>query len=57
MKETVASKFAYAAALFFILGMFVVIGLGVQNEFESSPPPRVIAYVLQDWHFTLHCCP
>ena len=44
MKDTVASKFAYAAALFFVLGMIVVIGMGIQNEFEGSPPPRVISY-------------
>jgi hypothetical protein len=55
MKDTVASKFAYAAAFFFILGMIVVIGLGIQNEFEGSPPPRVIAYVFAGlaFHFAL----
>lgn len=55
MKDTTASKFAYAAALFFILGMTIVISMGIQNEFEGSPPPRVIAYVFAGlaFHFAL----
>ncbi|MEW6083443.1 MAG: hypothetical protein AB1607_02495 [Chloroflexota bacterium] len=55
MKDTVTSKFAYAAASFFILGMTIVITMGVQNEFVGSPPPRVIAYVFAGlaFHFAL----
>jgi hypothetical protein len=54
MKGTVASRFAYAAALFFIFGMVIII-TGVQNEFEGSPPPSVIAYVFVGlmFHFAL----
>ena len=54
MKDTVASKFAYAAALFFVFGMVTII-TGVQNEYEGSPPPSVIAYVFVGlvFHFAL----
>ncbi|WP_353813769.1 hypothetical protein [Agromyces sp. SYSU T00266] len=55
MNDTVASRFAYAAAVFFVLGMIVIIGLGVRNEFEGSPPPSVIIYVFAGlaFHFAL----
>jgi hypothetical protein len=54
MKDTIASKFAYAAALLFIFGMVIII-TGVQDEFEGTPPPRVIAYVFAGlaFHFAL----
>jgi hypothetical protein len=54
MKDTVASKFAYTAALLFILAMVTII-TGVQDEFEGTPPPRVIAYVSLGltFHFAL----
>ena len=54
MKDAAASKFAYAAVLLFIFGMVIII-TGVQDEFEGTPPPRVIAYVLVGlaFHFAL----
>ncbi|MFC9916831.1 hypothetical protein [Agromyces binzhouensis] len=55
ISHTIASTSAFAAALFFVLGMIVIIGPGVQNEFEGSPPPSVIVYVFAGlaFHFAL----
>lgn len=40
MKDALASKFAYAAAVFFAAGMVIAIGLGLP-EFDGTPPLSV----------------
>jgi len=43
MKDTVASKFAYAAAFFFISGMAVAIGTGLPR-YEGTPSLPIILF-------------
>jgi hypothetical protein len=56
MKDKVASKFAYAAVLFFISGMVFVI-LGVQDQFDGPPSPNIIGYVLSGLIFHMAMLP
>jgi hypothetical protein len=42
MKNTIASRFAYAAAAFFVVGLVVSIGMRPPEGFEGAPPLSVV---------------
>ena len=42
MKDSIASKFAYAAAAFFFVGLIVSIGMRPPEGFEGVPPLSVV---------------
>src|SRR3990172_1320637 len=56
MKDTLASKFAYASAVFFALGMIIAIGMGLP-EFDGVPPLSVILFTLFGLIFHLAMLP
>lgn len=56
MKDTVASKFAYTAVVFFIFGMVFVI-MGVEDQFDGPPSPNIIGYVMSGLIFHMAMLP
>jgi hypothetical protein len=55
MKDTVASKFAYAAAAAFIAGMVVIFTMGLP-EFEGQPPLAINLFTAFGLIFHWRCC-
>ena len=56
MKDTVASKFAYVAAFFFVAGMAVIFTMGLP-EFEGQPPLSRILFTAFALTFQLAMLP
>lgn len=56
MKDTAASKFAYAAAVFFLAGMVVIFTMGLP-EFDGAPPLPINLFTLFGLIFHLAMLP